>query len=115
MSRPVVLYDGGCRFCRFAARMIEWLDLRRRFAFLPLQDDEATPLLAGVPDAQRLSALRLAEPGGRLRTGTDAARAILECFNFPSPGIARAYPFVARRRGVLGRFVPDRPGPRRFP
>jgi len=34
--RPVLLYDGGWRLCRFAARAVVALDRNRRLALLPL-------------------------------------------------------------------------------
>jgi hypothetical protein len=33
----------------------------------------------------------------------------------PDGALERIYDTVARRRAGLGRLVPDRPGPRRFP
>jgi predicted DCC family thiol-disulfide oxidoreductase YuxK len=115
MTRPVLLYDADCHFCRFAARAVERLDRRRRLAFLPLGDDEATPLLAGVPRSERFSSLRLAEPDGRLLSRGPAARAVLLALGLPPSGLDRAYGAIASRRGRLGRFVPDGRAPRRFP
>ena len=113
--RPVLLYDSDCRFCRFAARAAERLDRHDRLALLSLRDDEAAPLLAGVPPADRFSSLRLAEPDGRLLAGGAAVKGVLAQLRLPSGGLERAYGFVANRRGRLGRFVPDGVAPRRFP
>jgi predicted DCC family thiol-disulfide oxidoreductase YuxK len=115
MTRPVVLYDADCRFCRFAARTIERLDRRRRLALLPLGDAEAEPLLAGVPAGERLSSLRLAEPGGRLLSRGPAVKAVVAHLGIWPAGLDRAYDAIANRRGLLGRLVPDGRAPRRFP
>ncbi len=115
MTRPVVLYDADCRFCRFAARSVERLDRRGRLALLPLGDAEAAPLLAGVPVGERFSSLRLAEPDGRLLARGAAVRAVLVQLGARSGGLERAYDFVANRRGRFGRLVPDGKAPRRYP
>jgi predicted DCC family thiol-disulfide oxidoreductase YuxK len=115
MTRPVVLYDADCRFCRFAARTIGRLDRGERLALLPLGDAEAAPLLAGVPARERFSSLRLAEPDGRLLSRGAAVRAVLAHLGVRSGGLERAYDFVAGRRGRLGRLVPDGKAPRRYP
>ena len=115
MTRPVLLYDADCRFCRFAARAVSRLDRRDRLALLPLGDAEATPLLAEVPAGERFSSLRLAEPDGRLLARGAAVRAVVAALGARSAGLERAYDFVASRRSFLGRFVPDGAAPRRFP
>jgi predicted DCC family thiol-disulfide oxidoreductase YuxK len=115
MTRPVVLYDADCRFCRFAARTIERLDRRGRLALLPLGDSEAEPLLAEVPAGERLSSLRFAEPDGRLLSRGAAVRAVAARLGFWPAGLDRAYDAIAARRGRLGRLVPNGPAPRRFP
>jgi len=116
----VLLYDGGCRFCRFAARVAARADRRRRLAFLTLRDPEAEALLAGVPEGRRFESVRLAEPGGALLAGGAAVAAVLgHLVAGPlrrlGPLLEPSYALVSRHRGRLGRLVPDRPGPRRYP
>jgi predicted DCC family thiol-disulfide oxidoreductase YuxK len=115
MTRPVLLYDADCRFCRFAARSVGRLDRRERLAFLPLGDADAAPFLADVPAGERLSSLRLAEPDGRLLARGAAVKAVAAHLGIRSAGLERAYDVVASRRGRLGRLVPDGAAPRRFP
>jgi len=115
MTRPVVLYDADCRFCRFAARTIERLDRHRRLAFLPLGDAEADPLLANVPAGERLNSLRVAEPDGRLLSRGAAVKAAAGHLGIWPAGLDRAYDAIASRRSRLGRLVPDGIAPRRFP
>jgi len=116
----VLLYDGGCRFCRFAARLAARADRRRRLAFLPLQDPEAEALLAGVAAGRRLESVRLAEPAGELLAGGDAVAAVLgHLVAGPlrrlGPLLGPPYVLVSQLRGRLGQLVPDGPGPRRYP
>jgi predicted DCC family thiol-disulfide oxidoreductase YuxK len=115
VTRPVVLYDADCRFCRFAARTVGRLDRRGRLALLPLGDAEAEPLLAEVPAAERFSSLRLAEPDGRLLSRGPAVKAVAAHLGAWTGGLDRAYDAIASRRSLLGRLVPDGLAPRRFP
>jgi predicted DCC family thiol-disulfide oxidoreductase YuxK len=115
MTRPVVLYDADCRFCRFAVRTISRLDRHKRLALLPLGDAEAVPLLAEVPEGERLNSLRLAEPDGRLLSRGVAVKAVAEHLGMWPAGLDRAYDAIASRRSRLGRLVPDGSAPRRFP
>ena len=95
--RPVLLYDGGCRFCRFTARVAARFD-RGRYAYLPFDDPDAESLLARLPEPKRYASAHLVRPDGS--------------FWSPSSG---PYRLVARNRRRLGRLVPDRPGPHRYP
>jgi hypothetical protein len=105
VARPVLLYDSGCRFCRFTARVAVTLDRRGRLAVLPLTDAAATPLLAALPEDERLASWRLVRRDGAL-LGYGGMRGRVP------DGL---YRLVARHRGLLGRLVPDGPAPRRFP
>jgi predicted DCC family thiol-disulfide oxidoreductase YuxK len=105
LRRPVLLYDAGCRFCRFAARCVARLDVRGRLAFLPLEDVEAARFLDTLPEDERYASWRLVHRDGSL-LGYGAARGRLP---------DAIYAFVARHRSFLGRLVPDGAAPRRFP
>ena len=97
MTRPVLLYDGGCRFCRFSARVVDRLDFGR-LAYLPFDDPAAQPLLARLPESVRCETIHLFRPDGSVWSPRSAP-----------------YRLVARNRHRLGRVVPDVPGPRRYP
>jgi predicted DCC family thiol-disulfide oxidoreductase YuxK len=97
LTRPVVLYDGGCRFCRFAARVVARLDFGR-LAFLPFDDPAAEPLLARLPEKVRFASAHVLRADGSVWSPSGAA-----------------YRLVARNRHRLGRFVLSGPGPRRYP
>lgn len=91
---------------------------------LPLGDEEAASLLEALPRSERFAAWRLAEPDEGLLCRGAAAIALLGHLGAPGlaalarraePLLDRAYDFVARRRHLLGRVVPDGAAPRRFP
>lgn len=105
IERPVLLYDSGCRFCRFAARVVARLDRGERLAFLPLDDPAAETLLAPVPVEERFASWRLVRRDGSVR-----ARGFVRG-RLPDA----VYDLVARNRGKLGRLVPDGAGPYRYP
>jgi len=123
-----MLYDGDCRLCRWAARVVDRLDRDERVALLSLGDDEAPRLLASVPKAahderwwlvrrdgtvvpgdggggvELLTELRLTRPLGRPLQALGGARLL--------GGLNRC---LSRSRSRIGRFVPDGPAPRRYP
>jgi predicted DCC family thiol-disulfide oxidoreductase YuxK len=114
--RPSLLYDSDCRFCRFVARVFVRLDRHGRVAYLPLQDSEAKRLLAELSDEQRLASIHLVEIDGQRASAGAALAVVLGYLGVPArPArvIGLVYGPVARARGVLGRFVPDGPAPRR--
>jgi predicted DCC family thiol-disulfide oxidoreductase YuxK len=117
---PVLLYDGDCRFCRFAARAIARLDRRRILAVLPFDDPEAQPQLSAIPEAERRTTWHLVRDGGRVSGGAALAElvGVLPATRPFAPMLRRLplgaiYEFVSRQRGRLGRVVPDGPAPRR--
>lgn len=95
--RPVLLYDGECRFCRFTARIAARFD-RGRYAYLPFDDPDAEPLLARLAAERRYESAHLVRPDGTVWSPSSAP-----------------YRLVARNRSTLGRLLPNRPGPRRYP
>ncbi len=48
--RAVLVYDGGCGVCTFAASLVRALDWRRRIRPVPLQDPESAQLLPAMED-----------------------------------------------------------------
>jgi predicted DCC family thiol-disulfide oxidoreductase YuxK len=116
-SRPVLLYDGACRFCRFVARAAVRLDRGERIAFLPLQDSEATSLLPGLDEAERMASIHLVEPDGRRFSRGAALSELITHLRMPLPArlLGRVYDPIARHRDSLGRAVPDGRAPRRYP
>jgi hypothetical protein len=72
---------------------------------LPLEDAAAEPLLAPLPETERMASWRLVRRDGRI-AGYGWIRG-----RVPDA----LYRFVARHRDRLGRLVPDGPAPRRYP
>ena len=127
-DRPVLFYDGECRFCRFTARAIAKLDRRRRFGYLPFSDELAAHLLATVPEERRLHSIHLVFPDGEILSAGDALAELSRVLPLgslvadaasdhrPVRGIFHfGYNLVAARRGALSSFVPDVRGPLRRP
>jgi predicted DCC family thiol-disulfide oxidoreductase YuxK len=108
------------------ARVVATLDRRDELAFLGFHDERAEEVLAALPEEERHSTWRLALTDRRLvgygsglvvlaRT-LRLTRPLAPVFErVPARTLDRAYEVIASRRQRLGRFVPDRPGPRRFP
>lgn len=125
LQRPVLLYDSGCRVCRFTARLVQRLDRGGRLAFLPLEDEAAAALVEALPEHERMSSWRLARPDGTLAGRGAGAPALLRALGhersaraleaMPDTMLEHGYDLVARNRGRIGGLVPDGPAPRRYP
>jgi hypothetical protein len=79
------------------ARVAARLDFGR-LAFLPFDDPAAEPLLARLPEEARFASAHLIRADGSVWSPSSAP-----------------YRLVARNRYRLGQFVPNGPGPRRYP
>jgi predicted DCC family thiol-disulfide oxidoreductase YuxK len=119
--RPTLLYDGGCRFCRFTARVVARLDRRRRLALLPFADPEASPLLEAIPENDRLASWHLVFPDGRRASRGRGIVDLLRVFPATRPlapllrplPLDALYDLISRHRHRLGRLLPDGRPPRR--
>jgi predicted DCC family thiol-disulfide oxidoreductase YuxK len=123
--RPVLLYDAGCRGCRFAARVVARVDRERALTIMPLHDPGAGALLAALPEVERLESWRLVAPDGTLAGYGAGLPELLRTVRrtrtlgrllglVPAYFLDSAYRLIARNRGRLGRLVPDGPAPRRL-
>jgi hypothetical protein len=72
---------------------------------LPLDDREADPLLASLPEQERFASWRLVRTDGSILGRALVGGRVPDAL----------YRLVANNRELLGRFVPDGPAPRRFP
>lgn len=114
-KRPLILYDGTCRFCTGGMTWVRTLDWRQRFELLANQSDEA---ISRYPPESRQAwqdGIHVLLPDGRHYTGGPGITQI--CWRLPLtmpialilslPGIAwvwkKTYPIIARyRKGFAG-------------
>jgi predicted DCC family thiol-disulfide oxidoreductase YuxK len=127
LARPLLLYNGGCRFCRWLARVVVRLDGAGALAYLSIWDDEAKPIVDAIAEDDRLAGWHLVlTDGTRLSGGPGAVRLLEElrwtrwlgtsCRVLGLTGsLGSVDAFIAERKGRLGRGVPDGEAPRRFP
>lgn len=125
--RPLLLYNGGCRFCRWLARIVVIVDTEESLAFLSIWDDEANWVVDTIPEHDRLSGWHLVLTDGTRCSGGPGAVRLLEelrwtrwlgasCRVLGLTGLlGRLDALIARKKGRLGRRVPDGEAPRRFP
>lgn len=127
LSRPLFVYDGGCRFCRASARLVARLDKAGHLSFLPMLDERAESSVALVPDDERFKSFHVIEPDGTTYSRGAAVIVTLSALSYTRwvgrlAAVLRLrsvmdilYELVARSRGFLGRYVHDAPGPVRWP
>lgn len=118
-SRPLVVYDGTCGFCRrWVERLRRW-DRGGRLEFLPLQDADA-PVVTGVDRAELEQAAHVVLPSGQVVAGAAAFRALCPFLSGGSvpfrllglPGVLplaeRLYRWIAWHRGPVGARAGER-------
>ena len=115
-SKPTLIYDGECGFCRAWVERVRRWDRGQRISVIPFQD-EARVAAFGIPLPALAAAMHLVLPDGRVFTGADAAAALLRllprkrwlAWMFAIPGVLpvarRVYAWIARRRRCLVRGV----------
>ena len=113
--RVTVLYDDDCGFCRWSADAIRRWDSRGRLAFASIQGERGNELLRSVPVELRLASMHAVSPDGRVWSGGDAVRVILDVVpggsvlakmaaTFPDTTDA-LYRLAARNRERLGSWL----------
>jgi predicted DCC family thiol-disulfide oxidoreductase YuxK len=113
-----ILYDAECRFCRWSLGWVLRWDRRRELVPVALQDPEADRLLAAIARERRMASWHLVTPAGAISSAGAATAPLLRLLPggralalLPAAAPAlteRAYAWVARHRGALGRRLPDR-------
>jgi predicted DCC family thiol-disulfide oxidoreductase YuxK len=77
LSRPVLLFDGQCGFCRqWVARLERW-DRRGAIQTLPGTERHRLPGLPAISDASLDRAMQFVTPDGRVYAGARALPALL--------------------------------------
>jgi predicted DCC family thiol-disulfide oxidoreductase YuxK len=113
-----IVYDAGCRFCRWSLGWVLRWDRHRRLRPLALDTEEANRLLAEIDPADRGASWHLVGPERTVRSAGAAAPDLLRLLPAGSPGAAllarvprlteRAYRWVADHRSMLGRPIGER-------
>jgi predicted DCC family thiol-disulfide oxidoreductase YuxK len=118
VSRPVLVYQGTCRFCCVAVSLVLAWDRGHRLRPLALETTEAQELLTSVPTAARAVSWHLVDVEGGVFSAGDAfpelfrllpgGRGLAVLSGVRPAMTGRAYVAVASRRGTIGRALPDR-------
>ena len=114
LSRPVLLYDGGCGFCRaWVDRLRRW-DRRGALDYVPSEARHGLPGLPNLSDDALDRAMHLVTPDGRVYAGGRAVGPLLRLLpggawlapllRIPGvqPLVDAGYRWVAARRHRLG-------------
>lgn len=111
----MVLYDADCGFCRWSADRLKRWDSRGALTFASIQSTNGQELLHAIPERARLDAMHAVTGDGRVWSGGEAVRVLLEAL--PGGSVAatiagafpeasdHAYRFVARHREWLGAWL----------
>ena len=118
MPRPVIIYDGECRFCQWSLRRIRKLDRRERFEYVPRQAEGVEERFPILTQSDFNTGLRLMD-GDAVHVGADAIYQIyrrlppfhLVTWLYRVPLITQlvrlGYAFIARNRFRFGRVECD--------
>jgi predicted DCC family thiol-disulfide oxidoreductase YuxK len=112
--RPVLLFDGGCGFCREWVRRLQRWDRSQAIEYVPSQQRAGLDWLPPLSDAALDRAMHLVLPDGSVYPGARALPALLPLLPAGAPlglllripgvqAIAdRLYAWIAGRRHRLG-------------
>jgi predicted DCC family thiol-disulfide oxidoreductase YuxK len=113
--RATLLYDDDCSFCRWSAdRIRRWVS-RGALAFASIQSVTGQELLRSIPGEIRLDSMHVVNADGRVWSGGEAVRVLLDALpggslpalvagSFPE-ATDRLYRLVARNRTTFGRWL----------
>jgi predicted DCC family thiol-disulfide oxidoreductase YuxK len=112
----ILVYDGGCQFCRVTVGFLIWLDRHCRLMPTTLQDAERGELLSTIPAGDRWRSWHLIQPDGAVWSAGAVVMPLVRelcprgagriaMLGFPAA--TRLYWIVARSRSRLGRCVPN--------
>ncbi|MBT6145600.1 MAG: DUF393 domain-containing protein [Gemmatimonadetes bacterium] len=119
MSRPTIIYDGECRFCRWSVNRIRKLDRHSRFETLPRQQPGLEMRFPILTQSDFNTGLRLIHADGSVDVGADGVYQIyrrvppyhLVAWLYRIPVLKQffrlGYYLIARFRHHLGRIDPD--------
>ena len=117
--RPIVIYDGECRFCLWSVRRIQRIDRLNLFDYLPRQMPGLELVYPRLADSDFNTGMRLIVDTGQIYVGADAVYQIyrrippfhLLTWSYRLPVLhwvyRSLYALVARYRHLSGRVVCD--------
>ena len=103
------------------------IDRRGELAFLPMRDERAAEAVQAIPEDVRFTTFHLIAPDGSGFYGGAAVIETLSALRWTTwlgwllgrrllrPLVNAFYRSLAASKGFVGRFVPDAPGPVRWP
>ncbi len=111
----MVLYDADCGFCRWSAERLKRWDSPGALSFASIQGAKGQRLLHALSADARIDAMHVVGGDGRVWSGGEATRKLLEILpggrvpatiagTFPD-ATERAYRFVARHRERFGAWL----------
>lgn len=71
-SKPVIIFDGDCRFCIARVDNIRNLDSTQQFNYLPRQDQRTEEIFPHLKNIDLEEGLLFVEPDGSTAVGADA-------------------------------------------
>lgn len=78
LTAPVLLFDGGCGFCRtWVGRLSRW-DRNNRIRMVPAEERNRVPGLPAISDSDLARAMHLVTPDGRVYRGARALAPLLQ-------------------------------------
>lgn len=77
MTRPVLVYDGDCGFCRRSIRWIQTHDRAERLEYLPRQSADRIARYPQLDATRYQNAIQLVCPDGTIRSGAAATATAL--------------------------------------
>jgi predicted DCC family thiol-disulfide oxidoreductase YuxK len=114
-QRATLLYDDDCGFCRWSADRIRRWDSRGALAIASIQSATGQEMLRSIPHEMRLDSMHVVTADGRVWSGGEAVRVLLDLLpGGPIPALAagtfpestdRLYRWVARNRATFGRWL----------
>jgi predicted DCC family thiol-disulfide oxidoreductase YuxK len=121
VTRPAVLYDAECAFCRWSLAHLLRRDPHEKLRIVPLQSPDAAVLLPRLTAAERAAAAHLVTADGRVFSGGAAALPLARLLGAGAQVVALlrvlgavtpwGYRLIAANRALLSRVVA--PGARR--
>jgi predicted DCC family thiol-disulfide oxidoreductase YuxK len=121
VKTAIMVYDGGCGMCSSGSQWVRRLDWLRAVSPVPLQSATLYVRFPSLQPQACWQAMHVILPGGRIRIGGDALRAVLARLPLtmplalilavpPLPQLLRAvYPWFANRRRAISALCGMRP------